>query len=168
MYDNSGKLVDWRHGMCVVFYSLGVNPAYGVTPYLAPGCYMGGCGYAKDFLVDRVGALGGQIIYATKVTELSQDSDGRVTGLLAEGRDGSTWTVTAKAVCLTTGGFAANPEMIAEHYPEYAEYKFNCAPGSTGEGILMGQKAGGASRRRAKQAPTSRSPSSTRRHRALS
>ena len=52
--------------------------------------------------------------------------------------------MTAKAVCLTTGGFAANPEMIAEHYPEYAEYKFNCAPGSTGEGILMGQKAGGA------------------------
>ena len=144
MYDNSGKLVDWLHGMGVGFYSLGVNPAYGVTPYLDPGCYMGGCGYAKDFLVDRVGALGGQIIYATKVTELSQDSDGRVTGLLAEGRDGSTWTVTAKAVCLTTGGFAANPEMIAEHYPEYAEYKFNCAPGSTGEGILMGQKAGGA------------------------
>lgn len=144
MYDNSGKLVDWLHGMGVGFYSLGVNPAYGITPYLAPGCYMGGCGYAKDFLVDRVGALGGQIIYATKVTELSQDSDGRVTGLLAEGRDGSTWTVTAKAVCLTTGGFAANPEMIAEHYPEYAEYKFNCAPGSTGEGILMGQKAGGA------------------------
>lgn len=144
MYDNSGKLVDWLHGMGVGFYSLGVNPAYGVTPYLAPGCYMGGCGYAKDFLVDRVGALGGQIIYATKVTELSQDSDGRVTGLLAEGRDGSTWTVTAKAVCLTTGGFAANPEMIAERYPEYAEYKFNCAPGSTGEGILMGQKAGGA------------------------
>lgn len=76
MYDNSGKLVDWLHGMGVGFYSLGVNPAYGVTPYLAPGCYMGGCGYAKDFLVDRVGALGGQIIYATKVTELSQDSDG--------------------------------------------------------------------------------------------
>lgn len=143
MYDNSGKLVDWLHGMGVGFYSLGVNPAYGVTPYLAPGCYMGGCGYAKDFLVDRVGALGGQIIYATEVTELTQNADGRVVGLLAKGRDGSTWTVGAKAVCLTTGGFAANPEMIAEYYPEYAEFKFNCAPGSTGEGILMGQKAGG-------------------------
>ena len=106
--------------------------------------YMGGCGYAKDFLVDRVGALGGQIIYATEVTELVQEADGRVTGLLAQGRNGSSWTVGAKAVCLTTGGFAANPDMIAEYYPEYADYKFNCAPGSTGEGILMGQKAGGA------------------------
>lgn len=67
-----------------------------------------------------------------------------MTGLLAQGRDGSSWTVGAKAVCLTTGGFAANPDMIAEYYPEYADYEFNCAPGSTGEGILMGQKAGGA------------------------
>ena len=43
MYSNSGQLVDWMHGIGVGFYSLGVNKAYGVTPYLAPGCYMGGC-----------------------------------------------------------------------------------------------------------------------------
>lgn len=92
------------------------------------------------------GRSGGQIIYATEVTELVQEADGRVTGLLAQGRDGSSWTVGAKAVCLTTGGFAANPDMIAEYYPEYADYEFNCAPGSTGEGILMGQKAGGRHR----------------------
>ena len=42
MYSNSGQLVDWMHGIGVGFYSLGVNKAYGVTPYLAPGCYMGG------------------------------------------------------------------------------------------------------------------------------
>lgn len=144
LYDNSGTLVDWLHGMGVGFYSLGVNAAYGVTPYLAPGCYMGGCGYAKDFLVDRVGALGGQIVYATTVTALTQDDKDQVTGLVAEGRDGSTWTVTARAVGLTSGGFAANPDMIAEHYPEYAAYTFNCAPGSTGDGILLGQSAGAA------------------------
>lgn len=144
MYSNSGQLVDWMHGIGVGFYSLGVNKAYGVTPYLAPGCYMGGCGYAKEFLVDRIGALGGQIVYATKVTELTQDADGRVSGLMAEGKDGSTWTVTAKAVCLTSGGFAANQDMIKEYYPQYAEQKFNCAPGSTGDGIVLGKKAGGA------------------------
>lgn len=143
MYSNSGQLVDWMHGIGIGFYSLGVNKAYGVTPYLAPGCYMGGCGYAKDFLVDRVGALGGQIVYATKVTELVQDADGRVSGLKAEGKDGSTWTVNAKAVCLTSGGFAANQDMIKEYYPQYADYKFNCAPGSSGEGIELGLKAGG-------------------------
>lgn len=34
--------------------------------------------------------------------------------------------------------------MIKEHYPQYADFKFNCAPGSTGDGIELGQKAGGA------------------------
>ncbi len=144
MYDNSGKLVDWMHKIGVGFYSLGVNKAYGITPYLAPGCYMGGCGYAMQYLVDRVGALGGQIVYATSVTELMKDGEGRIVGVKAEGKDGSTWEVSAKAVCLTSGGFAANNEMIAEYYPGYEEYKFNCAPGSTGDGIKLGLEAGAA------------------------
>ncbi|MEG1512213.1 MAG: FAD-dependent oxidoreductase [Raoultibacter sp.] len=141
MYGNSGSLVDWMHTIGVGFYSLGVNKAYGITPYLAPGCYMGGCGYAMQFLVDRVTALGGSIVYATKVTDLIKEND-RVTGVKAEGKDGSTWTVSAKAVCLTSGGFAANKDMIKQYYPDYAEFTFNCAPGSTGDGIVLGQKAG--------------------------
>lgn len=144
MYSNSGKLVDWMNDIGVGFFSLGVNKAYGITPYLAPGCYMGGCGYAMQFLVDRVGALGGQIVYATEVTELVTDDEGRAVGLKAKGKDGSTWDVTAKAVCLTSGGFAANNEMIAEYYPGYEDYKFNCAPGSTGDGIKLGIEAGAA------------------------
>ena len=56
MYDNSGKLVDWLHGMGVGLPASARNPAYGVTP-ISPPAAMGGCGYAKDFLVDRVGAL---------------------------------------------------------------------------------------------------------------
>ncbi|MEG0476716.1 MAG: FAD-binding protein [Raoultibacter sp.] len=141
MYGNSGSLVDWMHTIGVGFYSLGVNKAYGITPYLAPGCYMGGCGYAMQFLVDRVSALGGKIVYATKVTDLVKNGD-RISGVTAEGKDGSTWTVTAKAVCLTSGGFAANKEMIKQYYPDYADFTFNCAPGSTGDGIVLGQKVG--------------------------
>ena len=53
-----------------------MNKAYGITPYLAPGCYMGGCGYAMQYLVDRVGALGGKIVYATPVTELVKNAEG--------------------------------------------------------------------------------------------
>ena len=29
--------------------------------------------------------------------------------------------------------------MIKEHYPEYGEFSFNCAPGSTGDGIVLAQ-----------------------------
>lgn len=141
MYSTSGSLINWMSSIGIGFYTMGVNKAYGITPYLAPGCYMGGCGYALQFLVDRIGALGGQIVYATKVIELVKEGE-RVSGVKAEGKDGSTWNVTAKAVCLTSGGFAANQEMVKKYYPEYGEFKFNCAPGSTGEGIEMGMKAG--------------------------
>lgn len=144
MYENSGKMVDWMHGMGIGFFTMGVNPRYGTTPYLAPGCYMGGCGYAMQFLVDRIGALGGQIVYGAKVTEFVKNDDGKVCGLVAQCKDGGTWTVNARAVCLTSGGFAANREMLEEHYPEYSAFDFNCAPGSTGDGILLAQAEGAA------------------------
>ena len=143
MYHNSGALVDWLHGMGVGFYTMGVNKAYGITPYLAPGCYEGGCGYAMEFLVDRVGALGGQIFYGVKATGLVQADDGTVTGVTAEGEDGSTYTVSGRAVVLATGGYGANQDMIAQYSPKYAGHVFNCSPCSTGEGIEMGVAAGG-------------------------
>ncbi len=143
MYHNSGALVDWLHGMGVGFYTMGVNKAYGITPYLAPGCYEGGCGYAMEFLVDRVGALGGQIFYGLKATSLVQDETGRVTGVEAAGEDGSTYTVSGSAIVLATGGYGANQDMIAQYSPKYAGYTFNCSPCSTGEGIEMGVAAGG-------------------------
>ncbi|MFR3273338.1 MAG: FAD-dependent oxidoreductase [Slackia sp.] len=71
MYDTSGALVDWLHEIGVGFYSMGVNKAYGITPYLAPGCYEGGCGQAMQYLADRVGALGGTIVYGAKVTDIT-------------------------------------------------------------------------------------------------
>ena len=143
LYDNSANLVDWLHEIGVGFYSMGVKKAYGITPYLAPGCYEGGCGQAMQFLADRIVALGGQLLLSTKVTDITI-TDGRVTGLVAEGKDGSKYTATAKAVLLASGGFGANQEMVDEYYPQYAGRSFNCCPGSTGDGIKLGQKAGAA------------------------
>ena len=143
MYHTSGKLVDWMHSIGIGFYTLGVNKAYGITPYLAPGCYEGGCGYAMEFLVDRVGALGGQVIYGTKVTGITQREDGVVIGVTAEGKDGSTWTVGANATVLATGGYGASKEMLTKYSPTYADYTFNCSPCSTGDGIELGVSVGG-------------------------
>ncbi len=141
MYTASNSMVDWLHTIGVGFYSMGVNKAYSVTPYLAPGCYEGGCGYAMQFLVDRIGALGGTIIYNTKVTDLIQE-DNRITGLIAEGEDGSKYTAYGKAILLASGGFAANQEMVGKYYPKYKGRSFNCCPASTGDGIVLGEKYG--------------------------
>ena len=108
MYDTSGALVDWMHGIGVGFYSMGVNKAYGITPYLAPGCYEGGCGQAMQYLADRIGALGGTIVYGAKVTDIVMDGE-RAAGLVAEGKDGSVYTADAKAVLLAARSTAAPP-----------------------------------------------------------
>lgn len=136
----SGSFVNWLHDSGVGFLSM--NDKIGSTPYMSPGAYQGGVGYALQYLVDKFEKDGGRIIYATPVTDLIQDESGTITGLVAEGEDGTTYTVNAKAVLLASGGFAANQEMIAEHYPQYADMIFNCTPGSTGDGILLGQEYG--------------------------
>ena len=43
---------------------------------------------------------------------------------------------------MTTGGFGANKEMLRKYYPDFAEYFWNCASESTGEGIEMVLGAG--------------------------
>ncbi len=145
MLVNAGKVVDWFHEIGVGFSSMGYyegGTQYGLTPYLAPGCYNGGAGYAAMFLADRLTKLETPIHYATEVTELITDDSGAVIGVKASSEDGKQYTVYADAVLLATGGFAENPEMVAEYYPQYAGLDFNANPGSTGDGILMAQAIG--------------------------
>lgn len=145
-YEYTGKLVDWMVGMGVGFNTLGYYEGglqTGYTPYLAPGCYEGGAGYAMMFLEQRIKGLGGTILYGTEVTELIQGDDGRITGVKAKGDDGASWTISGKAVLLASGGFMRNAEMIKQYYPEHAGQFFNCASASTGDGIRMGMAVGG-------------------------
>ena len=85
----------------------------------------------------------GKIIYSTSVTDLIKDESGRVVGFHAKGENGASYTLRGKAVCLASGGFAKNPEMLKKYSPDYADFFFNCASSMTGEGIQMGIDAGG-------------------------
>ena len=143
MYEGGGKLYDWMNSIGVGFMSLGTEPALAGSPYFAPGCYSGGCGYAMEFFVDRITAQGGRIIYNTEVTELIQDKSGTVTGVKAVGKDGKSWTVNADAVMLATGSFAKSPELLKEYHSEWADEFFICPETLTGDGLKMGLKAGG-------------------------
>ena len=143
-YEYTGKLLDWLVGMGVGINTLGyfeggMNAGY--TPYLAPGCYEGGAGYAMMFLEQRIKGLGGQIIYSTRATELIKDGD-KIVGVKAKGDDGANWTITGKAVLLASGGFARNKEMLKEYDPGYEDQFFNCASASEGDGIRMGLDVG--------------------------
>ena len=146
-YTYSGKVVDWFNQMGIGFNTLGTFEgalATGAsTPYLAPGCYQGGAGYAMMFLANRIGMYEkGKIIYSTSVKELLKDESGKIIGFKAVSDNGAQYTVKGKAVVLASGGFARNAEMIAQYNPGMEKYFFNCASASEGDGIRLGLEAG--------------------------
>ncbi len=87
----------------------------------------------------------GEIMLDTKVEELVITGD-RVTGVKAVMTDGTPVELTAtKGVIITTGGFAANEDMVREYntyWPSIPEgIKTTCVASATGDGIALGQQA---------------------------
>jgi len=152
-YAALGELSEWFKDIGIGFCTMGSFEGaskYGNTLFLAPGCYMGGAGYAMMALASYISRHpNGEILYMTKVTELLQDAATKqVSGLKAVGlkaddsENGYQLTANAKSVVLASGGFAKNKDLLAEYYPEVKDYFFNCASESTGDGVLLGLDAG--------------------------
>ena len=91
--------------------------------------------------LDQAASLSGVTVsLQTRVRRLRQREDGAVTGIVVDGE-----TVTAEAVVLATGGFGANTEMLARHYPDAAASEslwYVGSPFARGDGIALGQAAG--------------------------
>lgn len=79
----------------------------------------------------------------SKVVRILEDKQGRVTGVVVEGKHSGTYTIQARAVVLTSGGFSANPEKVAYYRPEIKGMTTSNQPGATGDGLDLGAKAGG-------------------------
>ncbi|MDO4493057.1 MAG: FAD-dependent oxidoreductase [Clostridia bacterium] len=87
---------------------------------------------------------GGVILYNTQATELLTDGNGTVTGVLAVHPDGTTVTVNAKNVILTTGGYAHNEEMIVDQYGDfmYTNLYSGVPMTNVGDGLIMAEAIG--------------------------
>jgi 3-oxo-5alpha-steroid 4-dehydrogenase len=77
---------------------------------------LGGAAMVIDLLVKRADDLGIQIRYETGVTNLVLDDEGALVGV-AWKHFTETGAVKARSVIIAAGGFAMNPEMVAEHTP---------------------------------------------------
>ena len=90
--------------------------------------------------------LGAQFFTDAKVTEILADENGRTVGCVAERSDGSKITVNAsKAVILTTGGFAANADLVYQYSNGAITTPLtSCAVSSTGDGIALAENVGAA------------------------
>jgi fumarate reductase flavoprotein subunit len=86
---------------------------------------------------------GSALMRGVKALSLAID-DGACVGVEAV-RDGAGLRITSKAVVIADGGFAANPEMVAQYITPRADRVLaRVGPGATGDGIRMAQKAGAA------------------------
>lgn len=142
------KLCLESNGALEWLISLGVR-------YTADGLYFSGCdavprghrpaGAGAEVSERLEGALsqfGIDIACSTRITGLILGADGAIGGIRL-GDD----AVTAAAVVLATGGFGANPEMLARHFPDSAmggDYLWYVgAKTNVGDGLALGVSAGG-------------------------
>ena len=79
------------------------------------------------------------LVCSTSASSLILDPEGAVTGVATAGG-----VIPAKTVILATGGFAASHELLTRYIPEAADLPHGGHHGSTGDGLLMGLAAGGA------------------------
>uniref|UniRef100_UPI0018E0B31F flavocytochrome c n=1 Tax=Geomonas ferrireducens TaxID=2570227 RepID=UPI0018E0B31F len=79
----------------------------------------------------------------SKVVKILEDKKGRVIGVRVAGKHSGEYTIKAKAVIIAAGGFSANPERVAFYRPEYKGMTTSNQPGATGDGIELGNQAGG-------------------------
>lgn len=117
---------------------------------------LGGASMVVDLLLKRADALGVQIRYETGVTNLVLNDAGAVVGV-AWKHFTDTGAIKAKSVVIAAGGFAMNPEMVAEHTPALGQERRTKHhglvapyilgnPNDDGLGIRMGVSAGGATK----------------------
>jgi succinate dehydrogenase/fumarate reductase flavoprotein subunit len=116
---------------------------------------LGGAAMVVDLLVKRADELGVQVRYETGVTNLVVD-DGAVVGVRWK-HFSETGAVKANSVIIAAGGFAMNPEMVAEHTPALGQKRRTKHhgvvepyilgnPNDDGLGLRLGVSAGGVAK----------------------
>jgi hypothetical protein len=110
-------------------------------PSIGPG--RGGT-FIVDKMVECCKKQGIQIFYETPARKFVTDAGGKVTGVLADTRDGQL-QVNCRACVIASGGFGRNFEKLKKYWPE--EYNNEelfvlCPPGVTGDGIAMAEEIG--------------------------
>ena len=127
--------VSWKHDLMQFG---GHNTMRSIIPITHSGSEM------TTKLTDRVRDIDNISLFNNmQATELVKDGD-KVTGVkLKNTVTGEEYTVAAKAVVLTTGGFGSNIDMRVQYNPEMDDKILSTdSVGATGDGIVMGQAIG--------------------------
>ncbi|HYF09164.1 MAG TPA: FAD-binding protein [Acetobacteraceae bacterium] len=140
--ERAGPTIAWLKGMGVRFDFLPTQFLTRSQPRLLP---VGGGAALVEALAARAEALGVAFHYETTAQRLTQDEEGRVTGLVVR-RDGRLARMTGQVV-LACGGFEGNAEMMTRYLgPRSVFLRTVCKGGlyNRGEGIEMALAIGAA------------------------
>ena len=93
-------------------------------------------------LYKALGNAGVQMKSGARVTDLVVDKNQRVLGVRYERTNGKSGYIGCRALVLASSGFAANPDLVAEHLPDVRALPFAGHDGSQGDALLWGRELG--------------------------
>lgn len=138
--ENSAEAVDWLYSIDAplpeVVATGGTSHKYLHKP--EGGLPVGE--YLVEKLKVQAEALGIDVRVNTKATEILME-DGQAVGVKAEDAEHN-YTIHAKSVVLTTGGFGANFDLMASYDESLRNAVTTNHSGATGDGIAMAQAVG--------------------------
>jgi len=138
MVNNSAAVVDWLIGLGADLSDVGLNGGSTNPRSHRP---KGGAPVGINLVNTLKSAndkLGTDIRLNNKCVDIV-GGNGKPTGVRVTSPEGE-YTITAKAVIIATGGFGANPEMVAHYKPELKGFGTTNHPGATGDAFAWVKK----------------------------
>ena len=134
--EETAATIDWYAGLGMEFEP-STAPSFGnLSTTRAVGRGQG----LVDKMTEIANSLEIEILFETPAVELIAEN-GAVTGVVAQSADVE-YTITADAVVLATGGYAADAQELAEKVPLFANAVSLASAGNTGDGIEMAVAVG--------------------------
>lgn len=141
--DNSASAIEWLDTIGIRLNNLTITGGMNEKRTHRPedGSAVGQ--YIVDGLLKNVQEKGIPLFVNAEVKGITE-KDGTVNGVDVLFNQTDEKSITAKAVIVTTGGFGSNMDMIKEVRSDLGDYVTTNQAGSTGDGIKMIEKLGGA------------------------
>src|SRR5215470_12058126 len=149
--DNGKRTIDWLAGEGARFITRALQKDQPGQKVLAPprrltaGLDWEGRGgdVVMRQLEHNLVKRGGRLLRGTEVTELVAEN-GVVRAVIAR-QNGASVRIESRAVVIADGGFAANPQMVAQYIAPRADRVLaRVGPGARGDGIRLAEAAGAA------------------------
>lgn len=136
--ERSGENIDWLVDLGVEFSAPAPTGTSPVARAVTSPNHGGGLIRPME---EKAKSLGVEIVLETSVTEILE-KEGKVTGVKAEGADGSITVYESKAVILATGGMDRDEVLMKEYAPQAAGQQTFAGVGNTGDGLKLAKGIG--------------------------